>query len=85
MKHNELLTKDVTGFLDDNWLKLETVIDAIKEDLSLSIMGTSPDETTKREELYYTAKAADALMLKLQALKNEAVDFKDKQGALTNV
>lgn len=76
MVYNESLSK-VLDFADREWSTMDLLFNSLKEDLSLQILNTEFDDSSRREELYYVAKAIDALAIKIQGCINEC---KAKQG-----
>lgn len=76
MNFNEALSK-VVDFVDEEWVTIDLLLGAMREDISLQILRTTPEESQKRDELYYTAKAIDAFEIKLQGCINEC---KSNQG-----
>lgn len=64
--------REVTSFLDREWETVEYLTEAIKEDLSKGIILSNPSESEQREQLYYTAKAIDRLLIKIKDCINQA-------------
>lgn len=77
MNFNEKISEVTTEFIKDEWQNVDLLLGAIREDLSLQILRTEPNEPEKRNELYYTAKAVDAFAIKLQECINNAKTHKE--------
>jgi hypothetical protein len=60
--------KVLTQFVESG---LEDILDNIKHDIALEILGTVPTDVTKRETLYNLSRALDAIKGKLQESVNE--------------
>jgi hypothetical protein len=72
MKLNQDL-KEAFSTIDDEWLKVKLLFEALKEQKAYQILATSVEENSKREALFYECKALDSLNFEIQSLLN---DFK---------
>lgn len=70
MTYNDELSQ-LLDFVSGEWEKMDLLFGAVKEDLTLKILRTQPDEKEKREEYYNIAQATDALAVMLQNCINE--------------
>lgn len=68
MSNVKNLTYLVKSLMEGDNLSL--ILSEIKKDIALEILHTKPNESAKREELYYTTAGLDRLEMKLQEYVN---------------
>ncbi|ELO4930464.1 hypothetical protein QUR06_000261 [Escherichia coli] len=68
--------KKSMNVIEREWDIFLFAFNAIKEDTALDIIRTNPDESEKREKLYYLTLAINELEKKLQDCVNSCHDIK---------